>query len=199
VRHARYTLLASRLKGLLLAPVREWRAINDERPGGVTLFRDVIVVPCAWLSLLVALTRWLAGGVYGLTWGIVNFIACTLGCYLTARLTRHILAADTGKSADAIARTLSIYTFLAYIPFRALSECFPPGYFLGELCAVCSLYSLRVLYVGLGTLLPLEGARQGSACFVIGLLVVSLPWLLTQALERLFGIPLTTLRLAYGS
>jgi hypothetical protein len=184
---------------LLLAPAREWGAINDERPGGVTLFRDVIVIPCAWLSLLVSLTRWLAGGIHDLAWGIVNFIACTAACYLTARLSSHLLAADAGRRADAIARTLSIYTFLAYIPFRALSECFPRDYFLGELFAVCSLYSLRVLYVGLGTLLPLERARRGSAFFVIGLLVVSLPWLLTQALERLLGIPLTTLRLAYGS
>jgi hypothetical protein len=188
VKRARFTFIISRFRGLLLAPGREWKVISDERPGGVTPFRDFVVLPCGLLSLLVVLLRWTsADPTIAPRWGIINFVACTAGCYLTLRLARLLLAADSEEIAATLPKLVG-YAFAIYIPFRSLAMGLP-GDFIGELLSVCSLYSLYILYAGMGALTTLDTARRRGGAFLVGLLVISLPWIITRLLVILLDMP----------
>ncbi|MDR1274045.1 MAG: hypothetical protein LBK12_05795 [Odoribacteraceae bacterium] len=189
-RRTRLAFVLSRLKGLLLAPGREWKVINDERLGRVTLFRDFIVLPCALLSLLVVLLRWTTADFsVALRWGVINLAACTAGCYVTFRVARVFLAAEIAE-VTPVAFKLSLYTFVTYIPFRSLSMGFSSREFIGELLAVCCLYSIHVLYSGLGALASMDAARRRGSCFLVGLLVICLPWIFTRLLTIVFRVPI---------
>jgi hypothetical protein len=190
-RRTRLAFVLSRLKGLLLAPGREWKVINDERLERVTLFRDFIVLPCALLSLLVVLLRWTAVDfTVALRWGVINLAACTAGCYLTFRVTRIFLAAEIAEITP-VAFKLSLYTFAVYMPFRSLSMAFSSRDFAGELLAVCCLYSIHVLYSGLGALVSMDPTRRKGSCFLVGMLVICLPWIFTRLLTIVFRMPIT--------
>jgi hypothetical protein len=189
VGNKRPTFFLSRLRGLLLAPEREWGIIKDERSGGARLFRDFIVLPVAALSLFVLLARWATGDFsHALRWGVINFVACTAGCYLAFRATRRYLAREVPR-VTPVALKLVVYTSTIYLLFRSLSMGFPPRNFLGELLAVCSLYAFYTLYTGLGRLTSMEAARGRSSCFIIGLLVTCLPYIFTRLLAILFSMP----------
>jgi hypothetical protein len=189
----RLAFVLSRLKGLLLAPGREWRAINDESLERAALFRDFIVVPCAALSLLVVLSRWtVVDFTVALRWGVINLVACVAGCYLTFRVARVFLAAEIA-GLPAVAFKLSLYTFAVYVPFRSLSMAFSSRAFAGELLAVCCLYSIHVLHAGLGALVPVDAARRRGACFLVGMLVICLPWILTRLLTIALRVPVNVL------
>ncbi|MDR2131350.1 MAG: hypothetical protein LBP56_09355 [Odoribacteraceae bacterium] len=189
MRRERITFFLIRLKGLLLAPGREWKVIRDERPGGVPLFRDFIVLPCALLSLLVVLLRWATGDfLSAIRWGLINFLACTVGCYITFRITKALLAPDVKRSATVLA--LVVYTFTVYLLFRSLSMGFPPRNFIGDLMTVLSLYAFYTLYTGLHALTATTPAQAQSSCFIIGLIAVSLPLILTHLLAILLRVPI---------
>jgi hypothetical protein len=68
---------------------------------------------------------------------------------------------------------------------------FPARNFLGDLMAVASLYAFYTLYTGLGTLVPGDPARQRTHCFIIGVLAISLPLILTRLLAIALRVPIS--------
>ena len=190
-RRERLTFFLSRLKGLLLTPGLEWKEIRERGPGGMLLFRDFIVLPCAFLSLAVVATRWVITGDLSpaLLWGIINFLACTTGCVATVSIARVILATEVKRSALVLPR-LVVYTFTVYLLFRSLSMAFPSRNFLGDLMTVMSLYAFYTLYTGLRGLTAADPARVQGSCLIVGLLVVGLPLIITHLLAVLFRVPI---------
>ncbi|MDR2414908.1 MAG: YIP1 family protein [Odoribacteraceae bacterium] len=186
----RFTFYISRLARLLLEPGREWKVIRDEPPGGVTLFRDFIVSPCAYLSAIAALLRWTTDSLHvAIRWGIINFIACTVGGYLAFRVARKFLATDVAR-AGHVALQLITYTATVYLFFRSLSMGFPSRSVLGELLAVLGLYSFYTLYTGLRVITSLPAARVQNICLITGMVTVILPFVLTRLLAIAFRVPI---------
>ncbi|MDR0544452.1 MAG: hypothetical protein LBG30_03775 [Odoribacteraceae bacterium] len=186
-----FTFYLSRLKGLLLAPGREWEVIRDERPGGVRLLRGFIVSPCACLSLAAILLRWATAGSLPVAflWGLINFLACVIGYYITFRVTRRVLEPEVDR-AGHVAFQLVTYTFAVYLIFRSLSAGFPPRSIAGELMAVLSLYSLYTLYTGASTVATLSAARKQNVCIIAGAAVAALPFFIARLLALAFRVPI---------
>jgi hypothetical protein len=189
-RRERFIFYINRLARLLTAPGREWKVIRNERPGRVPLFRDFIVLPCAYLSLVTTLLRWTTDTLsVAIRWGVINFLACTTGCYLTFRITRALLVPEITRTSH-VALQLATYTFTVYLFFRSLSMGFPSRSFTGELLAVLALYSLYTLYTGLRGITTLSPTRVQNVCFIAGLITITLPFILTRLLAIILRIPI---------
>lgn len=184
--HLKY--IAIRLKHLLTNPEAEWDTIRTDETGRIELFRNYIVLPALLFSILVFLLRLASNDVtIALGWGIINFIACTAGCYICFRLTQEYLSnktIDPGK----IALKLSVYSSAAFILFHSLAVGFTQN-FIGDVMAILSLLSLRILYIGLNTISGLNTRYKKSAVIIIGLLIICTPIIITRLLTIIFRIP----------
>ncbi|WP_294142973.1 hypothetical protein [uncultured Sanguibacteroides sp.] len=184
--HLKY--IAIRLKHLLTSPEVEWNTIRMDETGRIELFRNYIILPSILFSILVFLFRLMSNDVMvSLGWGIINFIACTAGCYVCFRLTREYLSNKTINSGT-IALKLSVYSSAVFILFHSLAVGFPQN-FIGDVMAILSLLSLRTLYIGLNTISELNTRYKKSAVIIIGLLIICTPIIITRLLTIIFRIP----------
>ena len=181
--------IIKRIKQLILTPEKTWTTILRERQPYSKLFISYIIYPtmiasaCIFIPLLVFkdISR-------TIILGIQNCLVCILSSYLCLRLSRAYMYGKITNSRK-IATDLSIYSSTVFILFHSLSLGLGQS-FIGDVASVCSLLSLRVLYVGLKKIPDLEKQHHTSTFIIMGLLVVVSPFIISRLLSIIFRIPI---------
>ena len=180
--------ICSRLKGLLFDPQQEWQRIGKEDADRKRLFRHFIVFPCCLFSLLVVLIHLSSRSVViSVEYGVINFVSCLAGVYITWKVAREYLANKDARYQENSLK-LTVYSFAVFLLFRSLSVGFTNS-FWGDLMAVFSLIVLYTLYVGIDTLPELSASHKKSAFIIIGLLIACTPAIITRLLTILLRVP----------
>lgn len=163
--------LIARVKGMVLAPAQEWRAIQREPIELVPVFTRYVMILAA-IPAIASMLLLMAFGLFfaAISAAIVSYILSLVAVVVTAKIV-EILAPKFGGPTDADA-ALKLAAFAPTVAWVAGGAIIVP--ILGSLVALIgAFYSLYILYLGVPIVMrvPQEKALTFTLA-VIGVAIV---------------------------
>lgn len=183
----------TRFINLIIRTKKEWELIAQEEKSTKSLFIS-FAIPIILFCSAFAFT-----GAYihskNLTTGIaqffVSFLSLNLGLYSAAKI---IILLSPNFQLQIKAETifkLVIYSGIVFCLFHGLSKLFNSYSFLNQICLLCELYFIRVLWLGTSPLLPIAENKKPGFTIMASLLILVLPLIFERMFSILFKLPVT--------
>jgi len=171
---------------LMTDPVKTWEklSLKEESVKGVFLNYFLIIVFCSSLFAFSGVFIHTGRISLAIAQFINVFISLVVGLSFAAKLL--VLTAPnfmTEVSAGKIFKW-TIYSASAFVFFHGLSQLFASHSFLSQICLLFELYSIRLLWLGLGEILSVSDSKKIGYVFLAGVFMLVLPLIC----ERIFSV-----------
>ena len=183
----------SRLLNLFIIPKKEWNAIAQEETSVKSLFLYFaipLIAACSIISFFGVLIHTKSIGV-SISQLFVSFFSLIVGLFFAAKIIILLAPNFQLTIKPYIIFQLIIYSGAAFCVFHGIAKLFSPYSFLNQICLLCELYFIRILWIGTTPLLPIAENKKPGFTIMASLLVLVLPLIFDRMFSILFKLPVT--------
>lgn len=178
---------------LLIEPKKEWEIIAQETSTVKSIFIRFafpVITFCSLLSF---------AGVFIHTDNIntaisqlaVSFISLNLGFYIAGKMIMLLAPNFQLKIKYETIYQLIIYGGSIFCLFHCMAKLFSTHSFLNQICLVFELYFIRVLWLGISSLLSISENKRPGFTIMASLLILVLPIIFERMFSIIFKLPVT--------
>ncbi len=176
-----FNQIINRAKNMILNPVPEWEVVKQEAKPSKDILMNyvlpfvVLIGVCSFLGSLVFHMRYFSFG-YALLSAIMVMIIAAAVVYITAWVMNELSTSfGSQKNFDAAFRLVA-YSLSAYFVAASLSGLLSISV-LSALISLCGLYSLYILWTGIGPMMATPEDKK-AGYFVISILVLLVAYII---------------------
>ena len=180
-----YKKVVRRALLLLSKPEMGWRIVVDEQASSKQVTQEY-VIPFLVLCVLAEFLGYLLYGSSGVHFAVIKALFAAISLFgswwLSVKISKFLVYFFHKKEiSDAVSCTLVSYSFTVVFLLNILLAFFPSLFFL----VLVILYTLYVVFVGVGVVLDVEAHLRGKLSVSLSLLIILLPMVIDWVLGKM--------------
>jgi len=180
-----YKKIVQRAWILLSKPEMGWRIVVDEQASSKQVTREY-VIPFLIMCVLAEFLGYLFNSYAGIQFAFIKALFSAMALYgswwVSVKACKYLVQRfHKIEISDAVSNTLVSYSFTVIFLLNIVLAFFPSLFFL----ALLALYTLYVVFVGVGVVLDIDENSRGKLSISLSALIILMPLLIEWILGKL--------------